>query len=429
MHNFLGKIGAFIYCSALLGASVAFTISDADKNLNRTVTIEAGSKIRIEDFFVECPEDAGFITDISAIDTKIPAVYRLRVIYDRVFEKDVILKIEDHTAPKGIPLPKMQYASLEWPEASECVGCLYDLSGIARIEYLNGTPSYEYTGDYTVPVVVTDWYDNSTIINVPFHVTDDHNAPLFYGIHDITIGCSEDAVIDYYSGITWKDDYDEDPKVVVDTSRVKMGEAGSYVITYKAKDEAGNVRRQDATVNIKEEVFEDGVRGTGAAWDTTVHREVYKIAEDLVAKLKGKNETETARNIYTWVHSNIFYRPVNESQTFEEAALRGFTQHGGDCFTYYSTCKMLLDCAGIENMMVIRYPIQHNGHYWNLVKLDGEWYHCDSTLFDYHWEVFFKCTDEEIKDGHHRFDGSMLPVRAGGTPEYITEQQETENIE
>ena len=428
MHNFMGKVGAVVYCTAIITASVAFTIKDADSNLNRTVVIEAGSNIRVEDFFKECPKDAKFVTDTSVIDTNIPAVYKLKVFYDEAFEKDVTLKIEDHTAPKGIALPKNQYASLPWPDASECVGCLYDLSGIAKIEYLNGTPTYEYTGDYMVPVVITDWYDNKTVINVPFHVTDDHNAPLFYGIHDITIGSSEDAVIDYYSGITWKDDYDEEPKVVVDTSKVRMGEPGSYVITYKAVDEAGNIRKQDATVTIKEETFEEGVKGGGTSWDTPVHKEVYRIAEELVSQLRGRNETETAKNIYNWVHSNVFYVSVKENQTFEEAALRGFTKHNGDCFNYYATCKILLDTAGIENMMVVRFPIQHNGHYWNLVKMDGEWYHCDSTLFDYHWEVFFKCTDKEIGDGHHRFDGSMLPVRSGGVPEYITDQEKTDNI-
>jgi hypothetical protein len=84
---------------------------------------------------------------------------------------------------------------------------------------------------------------------------------------------------------------------------------------------------------------------------------------------------------------------------------------------------MLLDCAGIENMMVLRYPVTYNGHYWNLVKLDGEWYHCDSTVYRYHWSVFYKLTDKGIRDSHHKFEGSILPVRAGGTPEYIKEQE------
>ena len=205
MRKTLARIGACVYVAGIVSATVLLTIRDANENLVNEVVIEAGSQIRIEDFFERCPEDARFVTDVSCIDTNIPAVYQLKVFYSDAFEKDVILRIEDHTAPKGIALPKMQYASLRWPEASECVGYLVDLSGIAKIEYQNGTPDYQLTGDYIVPVVVTDWYDNSTVINVPFHVIDDHNAPVFYGIHDINIDNSENAVIDYLNGVSLKD--------------------------------------------------------------------------------------------------------------------------------------------------------------------------------------------------------------------------------
>ncbi len=412
------KIGASIYCAAIIAVSILFTIKDADRNLIKEIVIESGSEIRIEDFFCECPEDARFISDVSVIDTKEPAVYKLKVAYDKVFKKEVILRIEDHTAPKGIALPKMQYAGLEWPEASECVGYLSDLSGIASIEYRDGVPDYRFTGDYMVPVVVTDWYDNSTLIEVPFHVTDDHNAPLFYGIHDITIDDSEDAVINYFDGITVKDDYDESPRYTVDTSNVVMGEEGTYVITYSAADEAGNIRRQNALVNIKSSSTVADAMNAGNSWDSPLHNDIYKAAMELVETLRGENDTETALNIFTWVHSNISYQSVYEPLTFEDAVYEAFTKRSGDCYVSYACCKMLLDCAGIPNMTVLRYPVNYNGHFWNLVKLDGEWYHYDSTMFMKHQSLYFEMTDQQIADSRHQFNGSILPVRAGGTPKY-----------
>ena len=418
MHKTIAKIGAFLYIAAIIAVTVIFTIRDADRNLIKVVTIEAGTDIHIEDFFVECPDDARFVTDISSIDTDIPAIYKLTVFYGEAFEKDVTLKIEDHTAPKGIALPKSQYASLAWPEASECVGYLYDLSGIAKIEYRDGTPSYIYTGDYIVPVVVTDWYNNQTVIDVPFHVIDDHNAPLFYGIHDINIDNSANQVIDYFDGVTWKDDYDEEPRIRVDDSNVVIGEEGSYIVTYIAIDEAGNVRKQDATVTIKVPVFDDSLYGAGGAWDTADHDDIYEYAMSLAEELKGDTDVETARNIFTWVHSYVTYEAVYGYQTFEDAVYRGFWKHSGDCYGFYCCCKILLDCAGIPNMGVIRYPVTYNGHYWNLVYLDGEWYHCDSTKFMNHPEMYFMMTDSQIGDSRHQFDGSTLPVRSGGTPEY-----------
>ena len=418
MRKTLTRILGFLYIAAIITITVIFTIRDADRNLVREVIIEAGGKINIEDFFNECPKDARFVTDVSSIDTDVPAIYQLKVFYDEAFEKDVILKIEDHTAPKGIALPKMQYARVKWPEASECVGYLYDLSGIAKIEYQNGTPDFELTGDYLVPVVVTDWYDNSTVIDVPFHVTDDHNAPLFYGIHDINIDNSTDIVIDYYDGVTWKDDYDEEPRVIVDDSKVRIGEEGSYPVIYKAVDKAGNVRKQQAYVNIKIPTVIDSLTGEGGAWDSAHYNEIYSTAKSLVEKLRGSSDTETARNIIDWVHSNVTYESVYGYQTFEGAVYQAFTKHSADCYGFYACSKMLLDCAGIPNMMVVRYPVTYNGHYWNLVKLDGQWYHCDSTMFLNHPSVYFKKTDAQISDSRHRFDGSMLPARAGSTPEY-----------
>ena len=155
MYRLFARIGSIVYVAAIIVVSVVCTIRDANRNLIREVMIEAGSEINISDFFRKCPDDAEFVTDVSAIDTDVPSVYQLTVRYDEVFVEDVTLKIEDHTAPKGIALPHEQYASLEWPDASECVGFLYDLSGIATIEYRDGTPAYQFTGDYLVPVVVT----------------------------------------------------------------------------------------------------------------------------------------------------------------------------------------------------------------------------------------------------------------------------------
>ena len=184
MFKTIGKIGAFVYCAAIVAVSVIFTIRDANRNLKHEAVIEAGNQIRIQDFFESCPSDARFVTDISNIDTTEPAVYQLKVFYDEAFEKDVVLRIEDHTAPKGIALPKSLYTTWKAPEAADCVGYLYDLSGIAKIEY-EEEPVFKEGGDYNVPVLVTDVYGNTARIGVPFTVIDDRTAPVLTGVKDI----------------------------------------------------------------------------------------------------------------------------------------------------------------------------------------------------------------------------------------------------
>ena len=71
----------------------------------------------------------------------------------------------------------------------------------------------------------------------------------------------------------------------------------------------------------------------------------------------------------------------------------------------------MLDVAGIENVRVERSPITTSPHYWNLIKIDGQWYHCDACSFmDVSGFVFMQI-DEEL-DHHHEFNGATVPPRA-----------------
>ena len=40
--------------------------------------------------------------------------------------------------------------------------------------------------------------------------------------------------------------------------------------------------------------------------------------------------------------------------------------------------EQLLDYFGYENDLIWLMPL-YNPHYWNLIKIDGVWYHIDST--------------------------------------------------
>lgn len=144
-----------------------------------------------------------------------------------------------------------------------------------------------------------------------------------------------------------------------------------------------------------------------------------------MASLWRDSDVETARAIFTWVHSHISYQTVKGSLTYEEAAYRGFSRKSGDCYVYFACAKMLLDCAGIPNLMVERFPVYTNGHYWNLVQLDGEWYHCDATVFRDHPAMYFMCTDSQINDSHHAFNGALYPERAGGSTDYLNKTTPT----
>ena len=407
-------IVAVLFCVAVVTAVVAYLIIDhADKNARNEFVLEAGNQIRIEDFFENCPEDAKFATDVSGIDVNVPAVYRLKVSYDKVFEKEVTLRIEDHTGPVGEAIPQTQFTLTKWPEASECVGCLYDLSGIATVKYKEELPKKLNTGDYEFVVVVTDWYNNSTEISVPFHVINDQTAPFIKGVKPLTCNGDPDSV-DFFEGITVTDDYDETPYFVVEDDNVDYSKNGTYEILYKAIDSVGNIRVESTTMTVKlssvaKKKTEGGYSGN-----------VYDIAKQIFKDygMKKSSDVETARAIFNFVNTSIWYQTIRGRQTYEGAAYRGFTRHNGDCYVYYACMRMLLDVAGIPNMAIHRKANKGTIHYWNLVKLNGQWYHCDATRYSHRLNGWFMCTDKQINDKYHQFNGYDYPERAGGSKEF-----------
>lgn len=174
-----------------------------------------------------------------------------------------------------------------------------------------------------------------------------------------------------------------------------------------------------ANIDIKEPAVNKGRKSLEPAFEITDEctsydksSPAYEIAEDIMADLWRDNDIDTAYEIFYWVHTNISYQTMTSYESFEEAAYGGFTRRSGDCYVYFACSKMLLDIAGIPNLMVERYPVETNSHFWNLVQIDGLWYHCDATVFRDHPDMYFLCTDYEIDDGHHSFDASLYPERA-----------------
>lgn len=413
------KIGALLFCLVIIIMAAACTAKEPSDILIDEVIIEAGSSINISAFFRECPEDARFVTDISGINTMEPAVYKLIVSYNGSVESDVTLRIEDHTGPVGEAVPVTLFCNWKMPEARDCVSHLYDLSGIAKVEYQNGTPKFTEGGTFDVPVVVTDVYGNSTVINVPFKMIDDHTPPVIRGARDLEVG-EDPHDLDLFSGVWALDDYDDDPVIRVDDSQVNYAEEGEYEVIYQAVDKVGNVSTVKVKLTVKFAEAGDGGSGYDVFYfDKNSSGDPHPLANDIMAGLWRGSEVETARAIFEWVHSNIYYKTIRGYMSYEDAAYTGFAKRCGDCYVYFSCAKMLLDCAGIPNMMVTRYPAYGNGHYWNLVFLEGAWYHCDATMFMNHPSLYFMCTDEQISDSRHRFNGALYPERAGGSKEFL----------
>lgn len=119
-----------------------------------------------------------------------------------------------------------------------------------------------------------------------------------------------------------------------------------------------------------------------------------------------KNETDgsdyqKALWLHDWLLNQLDYDNSLKWSSAESALTRGL----GTCQAYERAYAQLLSVAGIEN---IETRDTYDGHTWNAMKLDGEWYQVDCTWDDsndnwYNFDqrhLYFGLTDELMSVAH-----------------------------
>ena len=105
---------------------------------------------------------------------------------------------------------------------------------------------------------------------------------------------------------------------------------------------------------------------------------VASIVDAAVSQAKQNTngtEYEMALYLHDWLLDQLEYDNSLKWSSAESALTRGL----GTCQAYESAYAKLLSAAGIENAET---RDTYDGHTWNAVKLDGEWYQVDCTWDD-----------------------------------------------
>ena len=382
-----------------------------NKFVYHEVTMEYAHPITMSSFFTQIPQDAVMVTDLNSIDTSKVGSYPVKI---RVGDKDYesVLNVVDLTAPTANPVPQEFYSG-KAPEAAQCVKDVYDLSG-CRIEYDDPNFDFKTGGHRNVAVRLTDGYENSSVVEVPIYVKDDHTPPVIEGAKDFNLSYGKD--ITYRDGITVTDDFDPNPILTIDTSQVNEKTLGVYPVTYTATDECGN----SSSVTINVTIVSIRSAGVTTEDDEDSIKEAYKMADKILKNIISSKDTEVqkAMNIFYWVRHHIGpSRGTSDYRSWAKAAVKGFKTRRASCYGSWACCKALLDEAGIQNICVTRYPKRaYNGktHYWCLVNLNGGWYHCDSYPWGVAKNFWFMMTDAEIlyAGGGHIFKKDIYPERS-----------------
>lgn len=369
--------------------------------LTSEVVLEAGDKITLEQF-VEA-ENAQFVTDISAIDTKKAASHTIVIkVGDREYESQ--LHIRDTKAPTAEAV-ELQTKLGILPKAEEFVTNIQDCSSVL-VSYKT-VPDVSVGGEKEVVIVLKDSYGNSTEVVSKVTVITDEEPPVITGAKDIEIFLG--GTVSYRTGITVTDNEDPNPTLTIDNSKVNLDEIGEYEVTYTATDATGNSSSVTITLTIKK-------KPADYVDEETVLDMAKHILEDITNDSMSKSEVAFA--IYKWTWSNITYTDSSDKSSWVKGAYQAFKNRRGDCFNYFAAAKALYMAAGIDNVDVEKSDTSHSRHYWSLINLGDGWYHVDCTPRKGSDDKFFMVTDEELEayskkhSNSHIFDKNAYPERA-----------------
>ena len=407
-------IGIVAILLILVSVRVYLFYKDETELLIPEVIIEAGSvRPDINMYFKEEPAFPDLVNsnlNFDDVNIDLPQTISFNIqMYGRNFPCKLI--ITDTVPPVGQGIPQKIFACDEIPDAASCVTGIDDITDVAAT--WKDVPDMSEGGNFTAVVLLTDGCGNETTVDVPFEVTKDSEAPVIVGALDMEVYIGD--TITYKDNIIVTDDYDENPTLTIDTSNVDVNEEGTYEVTYTATDFSGN--ESSVTINLKL-----SEKPEGYVEPEVLYAEAQKILDEITEP--GMTDEEIALQICWWCRYNIRFILRTETRSWTEAAYNAFIYRTGNCYSTAYAAKALYDVAGFENMIIERYPYQTATHFWNYVKINGQWYHCDSTWREGYDSYFFMYTTEELlnfwDDGWNgfQFKQELYPESATESVQY-----------
>ncbi|MGM9945500.1 MAG: DUF5050 domain-containing protein [Lysinibacillus sp.] len=130
-------------------------------------------------------------------------------------------------------------------------------------------------------------------------------------------------------------------------------------------------RRMDATIQVKQDYL------------TNLEQEkvVDSIVESLITTVQPEEMTdfEKVKFVNDYIVKNTVYS--EDSVASSHSAYAVAYEGKGVCQGYALFAQKLMQELGLESMYVVG-EVYTGGHAWNLVKVEGEWYHLDTTWND-----------------------------------------------
>ena len=155
-------------------------------------------------------------------------------------------------------------------------------------------------------------------------------------------------------------------------------------------------------------------------------KEIKKVVEYLFQPnaLKHLSDREKVTYVYKWIANNTTY---NEYSSFNQTIFSVLINRNSVCTGYAKTAQFLLNILGIQSELVFgKFHADNSNtgrHGWNIVKIDGDWYHIDFCLADPALKYLLNMDESPIE-----YDGLIWNYFCKPT-EYILKNRNIEFLE
>ena len=307
------------------------------------------------------PEDIGIpgctVEDFMADR---PGTYAVRVIDASHQEQFALVTLTDTTAP--VLSIKEGTFYTKHPLSPEELVQVSDVTQVS-LSYVT-EPDWNSAAEQTFQVKAMDAAGNESIADFSLTLTDDINAPLLYGVVDRITYVDEPIL--YLKEAYAEDDVDGRVDLSVD-SQVISSLPGTYAVVYTATDKSGNSASQSCTYTLVK--------------STTSEEQLNELVDAVLKKIIKPDmvTAEKLKAVFTYVQKQVRYTGSSDKTDWRKEAVRGLTKRKGDCFTFYSVTRALLDKLDIPYMSVERLG-HKTRHYWLIVNIGTGWYHLDTLV-------------------------------------------------
>lgn len=309
------------------------------------------------------------------------------------------LHVQDTTPPTAEIRQNLSFFLNQQIKAEDFIESCTDVSPVEY--YLSDEPMTLTQGVKSLQVVIVDAAGNSQTYDVQYNVSGDGEVPQIQGIG--TMHTAVGVPVDYLYGVQAVDSVDGIlPVTVSEPAGFNINTAGTYRITYSAMDSAGNVGTQTAELQVHSSIDSAGILS-----ENDIMRMGNYIIQQISNTTSTVDQKAYARAIFDYVKTHLNYVNSSNKDDWEMAAVDALTLGYGDSGCYYGLSRLLLTCAGFDNMMVERQnpniseedseaaQTWYAPHLWNLVRVNGAWYHFDTCPYC-GGNDFFLWTDAQI---------------------------------